>query len=838
MSRFITVDLNGWLDHLVDEHGRPRALGFRSCLYRHGDTWLFGAQALAAARKAKTNEPLFDAFDALTRTTGYGTRLSNECEALSTALWQLAADATRHSGTSVDLALVIPDDRCFGSVTVEEGPGPTALEALYNTLERLRPRVLARSRVELVWRSVAALQAVVDQGNLGDESGAVLVISVNRRILWTVLELRRWSRSGRDDGPIRIVRSPVMEDCEENEAWTTRRMRTVEAALDVRDKGQLDEIRRWTRWIELLATGMRPESLKMLGIDAKAIEHRSWPKPDGGWEVFPDAPSIDWTPNPLPVALRNRIQAFRDGKEGCPLAIVFESPVGLEMTAAFEGLVRKFVQGIPIFRATGASTAQAAVCLAAALGRDPDVPAWLDEVSGIEVEVRERTTERVAEATKWMSVVPGREAIPAGQTYHTRPDPARRVTLAPGIEHIHLHLRRGRDDAWDERYSGKDTGHRIRPSDHVRIVEPLARMRPLSGEARIEIVEHLPDGGMEALDGSRASVRWSEMSKEQPEVLRSIPELYIFEPSEDAWENLKTLLRRVVEDAASDTGISTKLKDELYKCTQSQWNDRKFPLGSDGQPPRTSDPQQHRNARELLVASTEALLSDLERAIRSGGSLAVKEANRLHMPLTWFFTGCPERTVEILLDAIENPEGSVGRTLHMENQFSAWSIYQGVGRAARSEETLRTIFDTLIGAWEHEGGRRQNKFLLAAATHPMARRAAVRRVLDESHERFERVKRFLYRQLENLLDGVHDPRPQGRRGSLELRYVTMGYRGLCQVRYAHPDWFPVDGEDVREAAMKLRRAQGVGRDFERKLVERTAPYLTGEGEDPSMPGGF
>ena len=629
-----------------------------------------------------------------------------------------------------------------------------------------------------------------------------------------------------------------MDDCEEDEAWTKLRVQAVEAVLVARDNGQLDEIRRWTRWIELLATGMRPESLEMFGIDARAIEHRSWPKPDGGWEVCPDAPAIEWMSNRLPTALTSRIEGFRNKDEGEPLAIVIDSPVGVEMTLAFERLVRKLAQGIPIFRATGTDTARAAARLAAALGRDPDAPAWLDEVPGIEVEVRERTTERVAETTKWMSVVPGREAIPAGQIYHTRPDPARRVTLAPGIEHIHLHLRRGRDDAWDERYSGKDTGHRIRPSDHVRIVEPLARVRPLSGEARIEIIEHLPDGEMEKLDGSRASVRWSEMSKEQPEVLRSIPELYIFEPSEDAWENLKTLLRRVVEDATSDTGISTKLKDELYKCTQSQWNDRKFPLGSDGQPPRMSDPQQHRNARELLVASTKALLSDLERAIRSGGPLAVKEANRLHMPLTWFFTGCPERTVEILLDAIENPEGSVGCTLHMENQFSAWSIYQGAGRAARSEETLRTIFDTLIGSWECVGGQGQDKFLLAAVTHPMARRAAVRRVLDESHERFERVRRFLRQQLENLLDGVHDPRPQGKKGSLELRYVTMGYRGLCQVRYAHPDWFPMDGEDARDAAAKLRRARGIGRDFERKLVERTAPYLTGEGEDPSMPGGF
>ena len=107
-----------------------------------------------------------------------------------------------------------------------------------------------------------------------------------------------------------------------------------------------------------------------------------------------------------------------------------------------------------------------------------------------------------------------------------------------------------------------------------------------------------------------------------------------------------------------------------------------------------------------------------------------------------------------------------------------------------------------------------------------------------SRDRFERVKHFLDQHLENLLRGIHDLRPNGKKPGLELSYVTMGYRGLCQLRYTNRDWFPEDGEEARVAFTKLCQAARLGRAFERDLVKRTAPYLIGEGEDPSMPGGF
>lgn len=141
-----------------------------------------------------------------------------------------------------------------------------------------------------------------------------------------------------------------------------------------------------------------------------------------------------------------RIDGMADARlAGLPLGIVVESPAGPEMTADFEALVRELAGPIRIRRTSGSDAALAAGQLARALGRDPRAPAWLDEVPGIELRVR-RTGDGNARETDrdWMPMVPSDEAIPAGETYHSRPSNERRASLAPGIEHVHLHLRRGR----------------------------------------------------------------------------------------------------------------------------------------------------------------------------------------------------------------------------------------------------------------------------------------------------------------------------------------------------------------------------------------------------------
>ncbi|MCY3820137.1 MAG: hypothetical protein OXH52_12365 [Gammaproteobacteria bacterium] len=834
MERFVTLDLNGWLDHLVvggesDPTPEARALGFRSCLFRLKDTWLFGSQALAAARDVRSEAPLPDAIDALALAAGHGNASDEEREALPRALWQLVKDFAVRSNDPAHLAVIVPDGRSLGCLGVDKS-GRTRLESLHDRLRQQRPADLSQSRLELIWRSVAALRAAMDRSSehFADKSGSVLVISINRRTFWTVLDLRAWSsgRGQRRPESVHIVRRPVMDDCDPDEAWTRQRLDVVRSALKEELSGDFDALNKWTRSAEMLATGMSPQSLARLGVEADALEHWSWPTPGGGWGCCNNRPAIERFPAALPSRLKSRLKQFVDSPD--PLAIVIESPASVEMTSAFERLVRECAVSLPIIRVTGHSTAEAAVRLAYALGRDSDVPAWLDAVPAIELETRNE------DGAEWRPIIARDQAIPAGQTYHTPPDARRKVTLAPGIEHIHLHLRRGDEGNWNKRY----TEYAIPPSDHQRFVEPRARVRPLSGEARVEMVEHRPDGAVELLAASRSSVRWSEMNTNRPPALGSIPELYVFRASEQGWQALEPLLQQVA--SAGVGSVERKLKNTIYKTIRSQWKDQVFPLGSDGLPPAVSDPNVNYQRGKLLTDATSVLQTELEQAVNDVAALKPGIANRLHMPLTWLFTGCPERTVRVLSRALLEPHGAGGRTLHVDNDYSAWSIYSGIGRAVRSDDDLRTIFDKLIGNWETAGGQRQDKFLLAAVTHPLARRVSARRVLAESEERFDRVRRFLDRQLRNLLGGYSDRRPDGGSNrSLELRYITMGYRGLCQLRYgAYPDWFPADGEEARAVYDQLREASKFGGNFERELVDLTAPYLIGEGEDPTMPGGF
>ena len=854
MSAFITLDVNGWLDHLVLSQGEgekveERTLGFRSCLYKQGATWLFGAQALAAARESGAAASLHDAIDALASTAGHNEPSLEMREALPAALWQLVREARSRSDISTHLALVIPDGKFLGTPKVHGKTGKTALESLHDAFVDARPRELNQSRLELIWRSVAALKAAMTAGaaqrqlkQLGKHPGNVLVINVTRKTFWTVLELRPWASSANSKAkdhnhPICIVRSPVMDECNSDQACATQRVKHAENMLRASGLTDTNAIRHWTRSSELIATGMSSGSLKALGVNEGALEHWSWPTPEGGWRFIDrPRPSRQWPEPTLPTDLKNRLQSFADGLCGDPLAIVLETPAGIEMTKGLARSVRLVAPDIPLVHVTGRHTAVAAAALAELLGRDADTPAWLDEVPRVELEVRHDTDG--GSFTKWMPIVAADKAIPAGETYNTPLDPkTRAVTLAPGVEHIHLHLRRGGELGWDERYSGEQTGHTILPSDHKRKVEPRARVRPLSGEARIEVVEHRPDGQTEVLAGSRSSIKWSDMIPVQPEALGSIPELFVFPTNLQAWNQLEPLLGEVVK--AGGGGIGVKLKEKIYKCTQSQWKNAEFPLGSDGRPPQEDDPNKFSAAQRLLAKATSALQGELEDSVNKAMGMKPKVANRLHMPLTWLFTGCPTKTVEVLLNALVEPGGPANATLNVNNEWSAWSIYSGIGRSIQDDDQLRVLFDVLLGMWIQAGATQQDKFLLAAVTHPMARRVSVRRVLGESRQRFDQVKLFLGQQLTNLLNGDSDPRPGGTpHPSLELRYITMGYRGLCQVRYANPDWFHHDSKEAQEAHGKLNDAKRFGRKFENLLVERTAPYLIGEGRDPTMPGGF
>ena len=796
--------------------------------------WLFGAQALAAARYSMNGDTLIDAFKALLDESNFQKR-DNSTPPLPvlSVLWQLVADETSRSKCPADLALVIPDIPKFGKQNIDSNTGRTRIETLYRELEKSRPIELASSKIELVWRSVATARAVLDRGDVEAQPGSVFVINVNQQTSWTTLSLRNWSRENQTRGPLCIARDDEMEVCRADESLTAQRMNIVKSCFD-RKEVDFNKIKKWTRWAEILASDMNRKTAEKFDMNIIALEHRSWPTSDGEWISRTDIPKIKFETAKLPNGLRDQLKKFLQGEK--PLAVILECPAGEELIDDYWCSIVELAGETPVHWVTGTETVQAATQLAIQLGQDQaNPPAWLDVVPEISLKVEERG---------WLPIIPEGEVIPTGKTYHSSTDKVPWIVLAPGIEQVHIHMRRGSGDNWDERYSGEHTGHTIRPSDHIKIIKPQVKVRPLSGDARLEIIEQPLVGGDQTLIGSKASIRWNEMSPEPPLALRSIPDLFIFRPSKNGWYDLEALLERVV---GGDHG--TRIKQELYDCMYKRWNDRDeqvFPLGSNGLPSRKiygGNRAKFEQAQKLIDDATNVLLEDLDSYVKSDRKLDDYSANRMHMPLTWMFTACPEPVVDILLDAITNSSGNLANMLHMDNEFSAWAVYSGVGRAVRNKKSLRAIFDELICKWENEGNYKQDKFLLATVTHPMARRVVVRDVLNDDRERFERVKRFLNHQLSNLLQGIYDRRPHrnhrpSKRVSLELQYITMGYRGLCQVRYANSDWFPIDGDSAKEAYAGLNEALRLGNRRAQGLVNQTAPYLIGEGKDPTMPGGF
>ena len=572
MKQFLTFDFNGWLDHIVDQNGEARALGFRSCFYKHQNQWLAGAQALAAARCANSLSSTIDAIDALASAAGHGQHSLELGEAppFPSALWKLVEAANREANDPINLALIVPDDQIFGNTKVVQ-EGKTRLETLYSSLYAARPPRLMRSRIELVWRSVAVLQAVLDKEELKDKEGEVLVVSVNDRILWRVLELRPWSRNDSGDSPIRIVRTPVNVSIENSKRGEIPWMKDLLRSVEIQNSVDLEKFSQWTRWMEILVTNASSETLDQLGIDANAIEHRTWPFVDGenvSWRTeAPTVVSKNCATDLLPDKLEEVITRFLSPQKEIPLAIIIENPIGDEMVAGFRSLHRNLGDRIQIHHVSGADTARAAARLAEVLAETnhPDSPAWLDSVPEIQLKVREKLDgDQVGSNTNWIEVVSGNEVVPAGEIYSTQPDKRRRITLAPGIEYVHLHLRRsGDEDEGDERY----THHAIEPSDHVRVVEPLARVRPLSEVARIEIVEHLLNNDVETLAGPTNGIKWDKLTSERPAVLGSIPELFIFRASEEGWEYIKPILEQIVESGRN--GILTpRLESHLEtSCT-------------------------------------------------------------------------------------------------------------------------------------------------------------------------------------------------------------------------------------------------------------------------------
>ena len=685
-SNFITFDLNGWFDHVFcPEDKLAHPLGFRSCLYSYDNKWLLGAKALSTARQLDKTDRLIDVCDAIEYTS---LPSDNEnSKALPKSLWQIVKDVPEIGQSEVNLALIVPDGEFFGRLPE---PGKKAnLEYFYERLVNERPRDLRRSKLEIIWRSVAVLKAAQkkyhEKKHPFNQHGNVLVVSINRKVYWARLKLRDWitKQEKASDGKVFIERKLNRSfNCKEGESWFQNRLEDVKKAVSERNSCEISSIEDQTRFLEIHASGITEELQKKYRLDHRDLEHQTLITQDNKWGAISTPESIHWSNYQLPIKLINEIEEF--SKDPSSLGIVIENPIGRKSTTGFEMLLRGVSGKLDVFGIYAHETVKAAHTLAQELGRDPKSPAWLDEVPAIEIKVRNSTRgeQNDSQGFDWVPIIPKGEAVPAGEFYSTKPEDQPPISLAPGIEHVHLHFKRWQD----ERYSGKDTGHYIKPSDHKRIVKPLARVRPLSGEARVEILEQLRDGKTQAL---APTMKWSKMLSDRPEAMRSIPELYIFQANLDGWEELTPLLEKVIDykDKEFDDPDTSELRQKIYKKTQEHWGSSTFPLGSDGQPPIFKDKNENEKAKNLIKDSTEILVDWLESYL-NGRRVIAKDVviNRLHLPLTWLFTGCPDKIPSILLEAIKNPDGDYGAKLRMDKQFSAWSVYHGFGRTVNSSE--------------------------------------------------------------------------------------------------------------------------------------------------------
>ncbi len=84
-------------------------------------------------------------------------------------------------------------------------------------------------------------------------------------------------------------------------------------------------------------------------------------------------------------------------------------------------------------------------------------------------------------------------------------------------------------------------------------------------------------------------------------------------------------------------------------------------------PPRSCEGIEE-NTQQLLGEVQEILLKELETSIEAGECLKSEDANRLHLCLTWMFTGCPEEVTGILLNAALDPQSKTGEALVISDQ--------------------------------------------------------------------------------------------------------------------------------------------------------------------------
>ena len=335
----------------------------------------------------------------------------------------------------------------------------------------------------------------------------------------------------------------------------------------------------------------------------------------------------------------------------------------------------------------------------------------------------------------------------------------------------------------------------------------------------------------------------------------AIPLLYVFEADEAAWLQLESHLAELRDwwrDDRTEGGRSVDLYKSLYNIFNSKWRDLRYPIDSAGDPPWVRDPDPakakatERERRRLVNDARDAMVGRFEQVLAGQRTIGTgKPLNQVHTVPTWMFTNAPDSLALRLASGLArtSDEGcAVAHRLGLDNPFSAWAAYSGVGRSTNTVSALATVWETLLGCWD---GTTPDKFLLAAISHPMGRRMETTDLLAARPALLSQVTHLTTTALDWLSAGRSDRRPGGRgQWALELRYTVFIVRGLLRVSIADPSVEVRGGTDLmRSMADRLEhlgrnRKLGSSQQLVRDLVDRTVPLARGEAGDVALPAGL
>ena len=361
----------------------------------------------------------------------------------------------------------------------------------------------------------------------------------------------------------------------------------------------------------------------------------------------------------------------------------------------------------------------------------------------------------------------------------------------------------------------------------------------------------------------RTTVRlsWTDLVEEIEEDTGLVPGLFVYDASEDGWQELRKKLKEIAgaDPTSTDKGLFATY-EAAGKAFDARWKDRCYPISSAGEPPparsewfcegprRDEEAIAEEERRIALVrAAVGVMLERLQHHVGSdSGPLAQpgrRKANLLFGVPTWLFTAGDERIPLMIADALGDRGGEHYQRMGLDNTYSEWGACSGIGRGVYTVQGIKAAWQRLAAQPPSEG-----IYGAAAFGHPLARQPAATRVLCEEGE----LRRWV---VDELLEGLtfmtrkwNFAWPKKKPGSVSLwaRYLLLGVRGLMRMREESETAFKDIERDFDEITEKLWLVEQTShqrqwlqskwaRQFELTLWRDTAKMCRGELAPVDMP---